>query len=196
LDRIETNPLKSTRWFQYRLRTLFVLPVLVGLLLVLYLYWDDWRMQRPPHKKYDSKQYYAALDEFFDDLDAGRLDHAYDSTSARFKKQMSHSDFETTVGRFLALPQIKEGVVTRLSGPRWSTHAMDRNWSYRSEAVNGPDNKVIEFCVWVLTDVADDSFFYRRPPPPRVEEMQIQEFGQEEWKSKPVPVPKPSGKPK
>jgi hypothetical protein len=191
--KVTTTPAKpGRRWHQFGLKTLFVLPVVVGLLLVLYLYWNDWRRHRPPYMNHDSNEYFVACDDFFDDLKAGRLDHAYDAASARFKKQMSRSEFETTIGRFLALQQIDDGVGGRHSGPTYSNQVLDRNWCCHSEAVSGPDKKVTELCVWVLTDVSDDSFFYRRPPPPRVEEMQILEFSQAEWESNTMPDLKPS----
>jgi hypothetical protein len=192
----EINPVKpKRRWFQYRLKSLFVLTLVVGLALAFYLYWDDWQKQRPPHKKYDSNEYLAACNDFFDDLKAGRLDHAYEATSTRFKKRMSRIEFETTVGRFLALrngPKL-DGVVAQASIlANAHRYVLDRNGCYRSDAVDGPDNKVTELCVWVLTDVADDSFLYRRPPPPRVEEIQVREFSEAEWKSEKLPDPKPS----
>jgi hypothetical protein len=185
-------PTKPTKRFQYRLKTLFVLTLAVALPLGLYVYWDEWRKQRPPYRDYDHNEYSAVCNEFFDDLKAGRLDHAYDSTSARFKKQMSRREFDTTIGRFLALPQIEEGVVGRGSVPIHANYVLERNWTFRSAAVNGPDKKVTEFSVWVLTDVADDSFFYRRPPPPRVEQIQVHEFSQDEWKNETLPELRPT----
>jgi len=182
----EQNPMR--RWLQFNLKTLMLLPVVVG----IGTYWYDWAKHRPPYKEYAKDEYPAACDEFFDDLDAGRLDHAYESTSARFKEQMSRSEFETTVGRYLALQPIEEGVVAQGTIPIYANYVLDRNWCYRSRAGNGPGKKVTEFCVWVLTDVSDDSFFYRRPPPPRVEEIQIREFSQAEWKSETMPELKPS----
>jgi hypothetical protein len=145
MDQSEPNPIKpKRRWFQYRLKSLFVLTLVVGLIMALYAYWDDWRRQRPPYKEYAKDEYPAACDEFFDDLDAGRLDHAYDSTSARFKKQISRSEFETVVGRYLALQPIEEGVVAQGSIPIYANYVLDRNWCHRSRAGNGPGKKVTE----------------------------------------------------
>jgi hypothetical protein len=187
MDQHEPNPIKPTK--RFRLKTLFQFLVVVGVPLGLYFYWDDWKRHRPPYQEYAKEEYQAVCMEFFDDLAAGRLDHAYDATSARFKKQMSRSEFHTTVGRFLALTHIEEGVMGQLSGPSSSDNVLSRNWCFSSRAAKGPDKKVTEFCIWVRTEWSEDSFFYRRPPPPRVEEIQVREISEAEWENSDVPSP-------
>jgi hypothetical protein len=45
------KPVKpKRRWFQFGLKSLFALPVVIGLPLALYVYWADWTQNRPPYK--------------------------------------------------------------------------------------------------------------------------------------------------
>jgi len=64
MDRDEQNPTKTRprrRWFQFNLKTLLLLPALVGLPLGSYLYWEDWRKHRPPFAHVDGSLYYMAF---------------------------------------------------------------------------------------------------------------------------------------
>jgi hypothetical protein len=171
IDHDEKQPvMPKRRWFQYRLKTLFVLPVVVGLLLLLYLYWDNWRRQRPPFQRYDVDQYQAAYKDFIEDVKLDRLDRAYESTSTRFKTQMSRSQFRDLISRYPAVREQRLGCT--FHGPQWGKHVPLRNSAVYYEFTNGSDGGVIELYVWV---VMDDSFFNRRPPQPQVEEILIQE---------------------
>jgi hypothetical protein len=193
MDYDEHNPIKpKRRWFQYRLKSLFVLTLGVGLLLALYLYWDDWRKQRPPFRDYDNRQYRAAFHDFVHDVATGNLDHAYDSTSVRFKTQMTRSRFQEMIDHYptLRLP----GMPSDWNGSAWdkiNTHLVGylchdfegvevppTKWSTNCIAIEGPEGRVVEFWLWV---VRRDSFLYHRPPPARVEDIEIREMDSAKW---------------
>ena len=73
MDHDQENPVKpKRRRFQFGLKSLFVLPVIVGLLLVLYIYWVDWKN----HRSYnlDNENQEAVFWYFVEDLKANRLD--------------------------------------------------------------------------------------------------------------------------
>jgi len=62
---MEQNPTKpKMRWFQYRLKSLFVLTLIVG----IGTYWYDWRQHRPPVQEYDSEPHRMAFERFAEDL--------------------------------------------------------------------------------------------------------------------------------
>ena len=179
MDHNQTKP--KRRSFQYRLKTLLLLPVVVGLLLVLYLYWDEWKKYRPPNQQYDFDEYEAAFNRFADDLQSGRTDQAYESTSARFRNKMSLDDFKSLIGNH---PAIQEDQVPTREFRYESSDTMPLwNWSTHGLTVRGSDNTTVFLCAWV---VMDDSFFHRRPPPPRVEEIQVRSYSQAEWESRTV----------
>jgi hypothetical protein len=180
LDHDEQNPIKpKMRWFQYRLKSLFVLTSVVG----CGSYWYDWRQHRPPFQDYEPEQYCAAFRRFADDLKTGNLNHAYESTSVQFKHRLSPSQFEALTRNYPTLADIEvfeaPGFMANLHGGK-SNHQefqwLDvdavglRNWMTAVQRIRGWDGRAIEVWVWV---VMDDSIFYRRPPPPKVEEIQI-----------------------
>ena len=177
---IPTANRPKQRWFQFSLKTLFVLPVIVGLLLVLHIYWVDWRKYRPPYRDTDLTAYTSAHDRFYQKLKDGSLESAYNSTSSRFKERTSRSEFEAIVHRFLAKlngPSSQEVGAMTSGIMDWRLPGVRR--SHRWTAIKGRNNSITVLWIWVGTDEQDDSFFYRRPPPPRVEEIQIDEVFEE-----------------
>ncbi len=173
MDQIETNPIRpkpKRRWFQFSLKTLLLLPVFVGLPLGSYLYWDDWRKHRPPFERIDGSLYLTAIFSFKADLCAGRLDHAYDSTSVDFRRRMSRSSFQSMIQRYPALQGWSEA--------DW-VGAHDINQDDLAIAIRGPNNKIVELWVWAAS--SEDSIFHRRPPPPCVAEIQIREVAEDDW---------------
>jgi len=172
MDHDEANPIKpkpKRRWFQFNLKTLLLLPLLVGAPLGCYLYWDEWRRHRPPFEQVDGWLYDVAIFNFKADLCAGRLDHAYDSTSVDFKRRMSRSSFHSMIQRYPALQGWSEA--------DWvGTHD---NQDDLAIAIRGPNNKIVELWVWAAS--SEDSIFHRRPPPPCVAEIQIREVAEDDW---------------
>jgi hypothetical protein len=166
---IMTTTRPKRRWFQFGLKSLFVLPVVVGILLAAYLYWDDWRRQRPPYRAFDFHPFDVAYQDFVEDLRAGRFGYAYESTSPRFKKHMSRSDVEAMIRRDLSR-SLRQPYRIRCSSIRRGAEL--KNWLTAIYQFQGEDTKAMELWVWV---VMDDSFFNRRPPIPRVEDIQIRE---------------------
>jgi len=172
MDHDEQNPIKTKptgRWFQFNLKALLLLPVFVGLPLGSYLYWDDWRKHRPPFEYFDGSLYYMAFWSFKADLSAGRVDHAYDSTSGDFKRRMSRREFQSLIVSHPALQQWSES--------DWvGTHSFQDDYAI---AIRGPNQKIVELWVWVAS--GEDSIFLRRPPPPCVAEIQIRVVAEDEW---------------
>jgi hypothetical protein len=118
----------------------------------------------------------VACDIFVADLKAGRLDQAYESTSAKFKTQMSRKQFESLIYAFPLIRGWGDSVPDSytFSGPEVDDRVPLSSWSeHQFTKRRWFDNRSIELWVWV---VRDDSFFYRRPPPPRVEEIQIRDI--------------------
>jgi len=110
MDHDQENPVKpKRRRFQFGLKSLFVLPVIVGLLLVLYIYWVDWKN----HRSYnlDNENQEAVFWYFVEDLKANRLDHAYDSTSARFKKRTTRDHFDALIRSYSDLRQLRQSLL-------------------------------------------------------------------------------------
>jgi hypothetical protein len=174
MDHDEQNPIQTAarprrRWFQFSLKTLLLLPVFVGLPLGSYLYWNDWRKHRPPFERVDGSLYNVAFWSFKADLHAGRLDHAYDSTSGDFKRRMSRQEFQSLIVGHPALQQWSEA--------DWV--GMHENKDVYAIAIRGPNTKIAELWVWVAP--SRDSIFFRRPPPPRVAEIQIREVAEDDW---------------
>jgi hypothetical protein len=203
MDYVELNLVRPKRsWFQFRLKTLFLLLVIAGSFLALYLFWDDWRKQRPPHQEYDDAPYRAAFIKFANDFKQGDLAHAYESTSSRFKQQMSRSELEILIYRFPKLVEIQlfddRGFIgaklNRTAGECQVKLLDDRDAGLRNGMtgvvrIRERAGRGIEAWVWV---VMHDSFFCRRPPPPRVEELQIREIGEAGWQSETLPALLPS----
>lgn len=184
----EQNPIKpKRRWFQFNLKTLLLLPVIAG----LGTYWYDWSRHRPPYRRYDVDERSAAWSSFLEEIRNGELDQAYDSTSARFKRQMSRTQFHDLVRSHPALQQQSDNWLGNYNGPasRGSgLNALRTCYDFASD-FRESDGTVIELWIWV---VIDDSFFYLRPPPPRVEEILIREFAEADWRKKrfsPVMLP-------
>ncbi len=168
MDHIPTKP--KMRWCQYRLKTLLLLPVVVGIGSYCYA----WRQHRPPIQEYDSEPYRMAFERFAEDLKSRNLNHAYASTSARFKHRMSPSQFEVLMRSYPTVSEIEvfEERWADDDAIRWADDDAIglRNWMTVIQRIRGRDGKWIELWVWV---VMNDSFFYRRPPVPQVEEVQI-----------------------
>jgi len=205
MDHYQKNLVKpKTRWLRYWLKTLLLPLVIAGLFLALYLYWDDWRKQKPPFMDYDDAPYRAAFMNFVNDLKLGNLGHAYESTSARFKQHMSRSELEILIYTFPRLAEIELFEYGGFIGADLNRTADDceiksindrdaglRNWMTDIVRIRERDGRGIEVWVWV---VMDDSFFHRRPPTPRVEEIQIREISEAQWQSETLPslLPRPS----
>src|SRR5260370_13745088 len=102
----ETSPAKPKRpWHQYRLRTLLLLPVVVGLLLGLFLNWD-WKRYRPPYRTYDTTSYHRVFHDFADRLRMGDVTSAYDLMSQNYQSQVSRSEFDSLIR---AKPALSKG---------------------------------------------------------------------------------------
>jgi hypothetical protein len=160
---------------QYRLKSLFVLPLVVGVAM----YWYDWSRHRPPHQSYDGAFFGAAYWEFEQSVFGGERerDRAYDSTSARFKANLSRQQFEDMIRPHATLRQCQTRQNFDLKNK--DDNGL-RGWLTAIRMIRGDDGQTIELWVWV---VIKDSFFYRRPPMPQVEEFQIREISEAEWKS-------------
>ena len=177
------------RWFQFGLKSLFVLPVVVGLALALYLYEEDWKKHRPPLRTYDYRQYKAAFGNFVEDLKADRIADAYESTSASFKRRMSLGQFDELIRRY---PTVTSGPLLELdwyserqSGIKSWEEVPLRNWSTHMRAgFKAPDCSHVELWAWV---VMYDNYFHSRPPLPKVEAIEIRVETQ--WPYHPTDLP-------
>src|SRR5262245_780268 len=67
--------------------------VVLLLLVALLYYWIDWTLARPPYTDDPETAYSEAARRFWEDVEAGRLDAAYDATSAGFRARVSREAF-------------------------------------------------------------------------------------------------------
>ena len=179
---------------QQRLSTIARTLSLGGILLPLALlagvvwYYVDWRNARIEatddgnRTRYvggNEREYEEAADAFVADIRAGRLDAAYQSTSAGFKKRMSRQEFFDLIDKYPAVKRPPETPVvvssqSGFSGP-WgmSDHYLFHNQASFHHALAWADRASFDCTIIVARD---DRIFYCRPRPPRVDEFTLKEL--------------------
>ncbi len=138
---------------------------------------EEQERNRHRHRQYYESQYpyERAYNGFIEDLRADRLDRAYESTSARFKRQMSYSQFEELLRRHPAITRDDdtEQIARSQNVIRFPMNKKTlRTWCYFAKETRGAHGRIDELWVWV---VVNDSYLCRFPPEPQVEEIQIRE---------------------
>jgi hypothetical protein len=150
---------------------------LVALLLVaaggLFYYWMKWADARADRPDERADGYLKARDAFLADIEAGRLDQAYQSTTASFRRRVTREEFDERVRGYLAFKQrpADRGGSASSSGPAGGD-VRGPNQMTLSETAEYADGTQTEVSVTV---VFEDSFFDRRPPPPRIGDFTVED---------------------
>jgi len=176
-----------------------LLPVV--LLVGLVCYCIDWRNARVEetgdrgetrYAGQNDKEYKDVADAFWADIGAGRLEAAYQSTSAGFKRRMSQQGFIELVNKYPVLkadPKTIRAWGHGESGPRSTSDAyLFHNQASYEHGLGGSDGKYAEF---TITVVREDRIFHYRPRPPRVDEFTVKELDS----NRPFSPPRPFGGP-
>jgi hypothetical protein len=150
---------------------LLALLLLVGLGLVSY--WVDWETARLDRRDQSSGHYQEARLAFLKDIEAGRLDAAYRSTTASFQRQMTRSAFDERVRRYLAFVRRPgaRGIEGHASGPTGGDCRGPNKMTIAGTWEDGVGGRLR----MSTTVVQEDSILYRRPPRPRVGDFTVEE---------------------
>ena len=148
---------------------LFLL-VAVGLVY----YWVGWEAARQDRRDESSGGYSKARWVFLEDIEADRLDAAYESTTAAFQKRVSREAFEERVRRYLAFKERPgaQHIGGPVSGPRAGGDPWDPNRMAVTDTWEDGEGNRLQMSITV---VHEDSILYRRPPPLRVGEFAVEE---------------------
>jgi hypothetical protein len=161
----------------HRRGRLWVLVVLGALLLGtaagLLSYWIAWTDARADRADQESDGYLKAHAAFVADIEAGRLDQAYQSTTPAFRRRISREEFDERARGYLAFKNrpADRGGSASSSGPTGGDVRGPNQMvlSQTSEYSDGTQTEVS------ITVVFEDSFFDRRPPPPRVGDFTVED---------------------
>jgi hypothetical protein len=139
----------------------------------LIYYWIDWETARLDRRDQSSGGYQDARRAFLEDIEAGRLDAAYRSTTASYQGQVSRAAFEERARRYLAFvrkPGV-QGIEGGASGPTGGDYRGPNRMTFTGTWEDGVGGR-LRMSVTVLRE---DSILHRRPPPPRVGGFTVEE---------------------
>jgi hypothetical protein len=140
-----------------------VIALLLAGAVGLGLYWYDWKSARTNWPAQTHDAYLKVQGAFMGDIEAGRLDSAYQSMTDSFRKRVSREAFGERAGRYRAFKQ-RAGVA--------AVEARSNGGATAFTLRDGDGNQ-LEVSVTVVQE--EDSFLYRRPPPLRVGEFTVGE---------------------
>jgi hypothetical protein len=164
---------RRSRWW--------VIPALIALVVGgtagLIAYTVAWADARADRADQQSDGYLKAHAAFVADVEAGRLEQAYQSTTPAFRRRVSREEFDERARRYRAFKERppERGGSASSSGPTGGDYR-GPNQMILSETAEYADGSQTEVSITV---VFEDSFFDRRPPPPRVGDFAVE--------SKPTP---------
>src|SRR5262245_27697084 len=148
---------------------LAALLMLVGVGLVYY--WADWQNARSHDAS--SGDYQKVYQRFLEDIEADRLDAAYQSTTTSFQRQTSRATFEERVRRYLAFKRkFSQVIEAGASGPAGGNYRGPNQMIF-THVFEDKDRNRLQASVTVAQK---DSILYRRPPPPQVSEVTVEEL--------------------
>lgn len=152
-----------------RRRRPLVVGVLVAVVLVaglgLLYYWLDWKRAREEMRG-QGPDYNTVYQAFENDLHAGNLDAAYESTTDSFRKRVSREEFERRVRRYLDFEK-RPDVRGRQAG-----HSGGHGWEKSERVLEDAEGNRLRKTVSLTHE---DGFLHRRPPPPRVDDFTAEE---------------------
>lgn len=149
-----------------------LVALVVGGAAGLIAYTVAWADARTDRADQQSDGYLKAHAAFVADIEAGRLDAAYQSTTPAFRHRVSREEFDERARRYLAFKERppERGGSASSSGPTGGDYR-GPNQMTLSETAEHADGTQTEVSVTV---VFEDSFFDRRPPPPRVGDFTVE----------------------
>jgi hypothetical protein len=141
------------------------------------LYWYEWKTAREGWRVEARMEPYGKVRAaFLEDIEAGRVDTAYDATTDAFKGRVGREEFEARAGRYRAFKQ-RPGIrpdEAGASGPGGGGDPRTTNQMMTRDTWADADGRRLRVSVTVVQEA--DSFFYRRPPPLRVGEFTADEL--------------------
>jgi hypothetical protein len=131
----------------------------------------DWTTARRDRRDQTSGDYQKVQLAFLEDIEAERLDAAYQSTTASFQRQVSRTAFEERVQRYLAFKRKpgSQGVESGASGPTGGDYLGPNRMVFTATWEDREGNRLQTS----ITVVQEDSILARRAPPPRVGEFTV-----------------------
>jgi hypothetical protein len=150
---------------------LISLPLLVAFGLVYY--WIDWNAARADRRYQSSGDYLKVYQAFLENIEADRLEAAYQMTTASFRGRVSQEAFNERARRYSAFKQRPNtrGIEGGASGPVGGDYRGQNQMVFTSTLEDGAGER-LQNSIAVLQA---DSIFYRRPPPPQVGEFTVEE---------------------
>jgi len=175
----ESGDLAPSGGWVYRLLALGGVLLPIALVIGAHLYYYQWGRAREEAWRYGERfeNYQPIRQEFLAHLLAGRIDAAYESTTADFKSRISREQLAELARRYVAyvnLPDVRGGG-NGSSGPV----AGDRGW-LRSQRVEYRehttlwDGKTIQVTTTVRRD--RDSILFPKPPPLKMDDFKVEEM--------------------
>jgi hypothetical protein len=171
----ETATLQERSALGFRLLVLLalVLPViLIGGFIWYYYQWNA--MRNALDRDEAGRPYDEIIDAFWQDVEQDRLDAAFARTTLNLRKRMTREQFEELVRQNPAIRTCREK--NRGSGAGSGGGPLG-GYANRSYTVQNPDGTLTTFSVTVRR--GDDSLFQRQPPSPGVDDLTIQQGGQQ-----------------
>jgi hypothetical protein len=137
----------------------------------LIYYWVDWQTVRQIDQ--NSVDYRKVYLSFMEDIETGRLDDAYQSTTASFQGQTSRTTFGERVRHYLDFKgKFAQAIEAGSSGPVGGNYRGPNRMSFTHVWEDKHKNRM-QVSVSV---VQEDSIFYHRPPPPKVGDFTVEEM--------------------
>ena len=153
----------------FRLLVLAAVLLPVGLGAGAYWYYQEWEEARVKARVASSSAYGPARDAFYADLLAGRIDDAYESTTADFRARISRAEFADLAARYVAF--VNRPRAADRGGGVSTSSGSDRLTETRYAEVE--PGRVIQVTITVRRD--RDSILVRTPPPLKVDDFQVEE---------------------
>jgi hypothetical protein len=150
---------------------LLAVPVLLAVSL-LYYYFIDWNAARRDGRAQDSGGYLKAYQMFLENMDADRVEVAYRSTTAAFRRRIDQGTFHERARRYQEFKKKPDtrGSESGASGPVGGDYGGPNRMVFTSTLEDGAGNQLR----MSITVAQEDSIFNRRPPSPQVSEFKVE----------------------
>jgi hypothetical protein len=157
------------RGFRLLVLAAVVLPLVLGALA--FRYYLDWQQARDEARlrTSNSEAFGPAREAFYADLLAGRIDEAYESTTADFKSRISRGELADLARQYVAY--VNRAKAGDRGGGAGTSSGSDSLTEYQyTETEPG---KVVRVTITIRRD--PDSILFREPPPLKVDDFRVEE---------------------
>jgi hypothetical protein len=144
-----------------------VLPLALG--LGAFWYYQEWREARDEARAASSAAFFPARNAFYADLLAGRIDEAYQSTTANFKARISREQLAELARRYVAF--VNRPRDRGRGGGAGASSGSDYLTEY--EYTDVEEGKIVQVTITIRRD--RDSILFAKPPPLKVDDFQVEE---------------------